>query len=75
MLKRFVELEEEIKNDPEVQKLREKIEREMGTLSHEDLHHKVFSCVRALEDDYRFATTLRGRKVINELNKILVVEG
>lgn len=42
LLKRLDELEEEIKNDPEIQKLREKIEREMGTLSHEDLHHKVF---------------------------------
>ncbi len=42
LLKRLDELEDEVKNDPEVQKFREKIEREMGTLSHEDLHHKVF---------------------------------
>ena len=33
LLKRLDELEEEIKNDPEIQKFREKIEREMGTIT------------------------------------------
>ncbi len=41
-LKRLNELEEEVKNDPEIKKLREKIDKEMGTLSHEDLHHKIY---------------------------------
>lgn len=40
-LKRLDELEEEIRNDPKMKALLEKMDREMGTLSHEDLH-KVY---------------------------------
>jgi len=38
LLKQLRELEEEIRKDPKMKALLEKIEREMGTLSMEDLH-------------------------------------
>ena len=38
LFKRLKELEEEIEKDPKMKELREKMDREMGTLSYEDLH-------------------------------------
>lgn len=38
LFKRLKELEEEIRKDPKMKALKEKMEREMGTLSYEDLH-------------------------------------
>lgn len=39
--KRLSELEEEILKDPELQRMCEKLERELGRLSHEDLHRVI----------------------------------
>lgn len=47
---RLQELGEEVRNDPKMKALLEKIEREMGTLSHEDLHHKYFSLFKEESD-------------------------
>ena len=39
--KMLIEMEEKILNDPETIKMGEKLARELGTLSHEDLHRQM----------------------------------